>query len=134
MIGGWMTFSGMEGKARYGSSPLKEILPVKILATDDRMETPEGLVPRVLHPEHPILAGIPTQWPFFLGYNQLLPGRGEILMTIGDDPFLAIDSVGKGRVGAFASDVLPHWGPKEFYDWEYYSQFWGQLVKWLAGK
>jgi uncharacterized membrane protein len=134
MIGGWMTFSGMEGKARYASSPLAEILPVKMLSHDDRVEAPEGLVPLVAQPNHPILAGIPTEWPFFLGYNKLLPGSGQILMTIAGDPFLAVDTVGKGRVGAFASDVLPHWGPKEFIEWTYYSKFWGQLVKWLANK
>lgn len=133
MIGGWMAFSGFHAKAMYASTPLTEILPVRVQRHDDRMEIPEGVHPQVMQPEHPILNGIPTEWPWFLGYNQVLPSKGETLMTINGDPLLVVNQEGKGRVGAFTSDVLPHWAPKEFVNWEHYGRFWGNLFKWLAG-
>jgi len=134
MVGGWMSFCGFHGKARYHATPLVEILPVKMSISDDRMEIPEGAVPQVTCANHPVLAGIPAEWPFFLGYNKTFFDRGETLMTINNDPMLVVDTVGKGRVAVFTSDVLPHWGPKEFVTWEYYGRFWGQLFKWLAGQ
>jgi uncharacterized membrane protein len=134
MIGGWMAFSGFHAKARYAMTPLADILPVKICNYDDRMEIPEGLVPEVVLPTHPILEGVKGEWPFFLGYNKTFFDRGQTLMTINNDPMLVVDSVGKGRVAVFTSDVLPHWGPKEFVAWEHYGRFWAQLFKWIAGK
>lgn len=117
----------------YASTALTEILPVQVQRHDDRMEIPEGVHPEVLERDHAILREI-SEWPWFLGYNQVLPLRGETLMTINGDPMLVVDSVGAGRVGVFTSDVLPHWGPKEFVGWEYYGKFWGNLYKWLAGE
>lgn len=134
MVGGWMSFAGFHAKAKYYSTPLTEILPVKLCTHDDRMEMPEGVFPETVIPNHPILTGIPSEWPFFLGYNKTYPERGKILMTINDDPFLVVDQVEKGRVATFASDVLPHWGPKEFVAWEYYGKFWAQLFRWVASK
>ena len=134
MVGGWMAFSGFHGKAMYFSTPLTEILPVKMCTWDDRMETPEGVVPSVLIPDHPILSGIPADWPYFMGYNKTFIDKGSTIMTINDDPFLVVDSIGKGRVAIFSSDLLPHWAPKKFVQWEYYGRFWGQLFKWVAGK
>ena len=42
MVGGYMTFQGIDGKARYHGTPVEEALPVDILPHDDRAETPEG--------------------------------------------------------------------------------------------
>ncbi len=134
MVGGWMSFSGFQAKARYHITPLAEILPVGLCTYDDRMEIPEGIVPEVANPEHPILKGIPTDWPFFLGYNKTAYRQGENLMTIDGDPLLVVDRVGRGRVAVFTSDVLPHWGPQEFVSWDYYGRFWAQLFRWVAGK
>jgi uncharacterized membrane protein len=132
MVGGWMAFGGFHGKAMYHATPLTEILPVGVQAHDDRMEIPEGVHPVVVQPDHAILAGIPDAWPWLLGYNRVLPGRGQTLMTINGDPLLVVDEAGRGRVAIYASDVLPHWAPKEFIAWPYYGRFWGQLIKWLA--
>ncbi len=134
MIGGWMAFSGFQAKARYHATPLAEILPVKVATYDDRMEIPEGVVPQVACANHPILSGVSGEWPFFLGYNQTFYKQGEVVMTINNDPLLVVDQVGRGRVGVFTSDVLPHWGPKEFVTWEHYGRFWSQLFRWVAGK
>ena len=65
MVGGYMTFQGIEGKARYHGTPVEEALPVTISTSDDRAETPEGVSPEVLIVQHPIVAGLPSRWPVF---------------------------------------------------------------------
>jgi uncharacterized membrane protein len=134
MVGGYMSFSGIQGKANFHASPLKDVLPVKMYGYDDRMESPEGVTPVYTQAGHPILQGIPAEWPFFLGFNRLIPAEGEVLMTCLDEPFLAVREVGQGRTAAFASDCSPHWAPMEFVNWEYYNTFWNRLVAWLARK
>lgn len=42
MIGGYMTYGGMDGKGKWKGSVLEEILPVSLLGGDDRTEVPEG--------------------------------------------------------------------------------------------
>jgi uncharacterized membrane protein len=133
MVGGYMSFSGLEGKAHYEMTALADVLPVGMLGRDDRVERPAGVVPKV-ELDHEVLAGIDGEWPWFLGYNRLLPkDTGDVLMTIGGDPFLVVGEHGKGRVGAFASDCSPHWGTPEFLAWEHYGRLWGQLLGWLGG-
>jgi len=40
---------------------------------------------------HPILKGIAGEWPVFLGYNRFTARpEGNVLLTIGDDPFLVV--------------------------------------------
>lgn len=57
-----------------------------------------------------------------------------MLVKAGDDPFLAVHEYGDGRTAAFASDCSPHWGPKEFLDWDGYANLWNGIVTWLAKK
>ena len=42
MIGGYFSFQGIDGKARWRNTPVEEALPVSCLAYDDRLEIPEG--------------------------------------------------------------------------------------------
>jgi uncharacterized membrane protein len=135
MIGGWMAFGGFHGKAHYAYSPLAQLLPVKIAPHDDRMETPEGIYPR-LTGAHEILAGLPSDWPDFLGYNKLEQRGGTLLAEFAEtgDPLLIVDEIGKGRVGVFTSDILPHWGSPRFVAWDGYVPFWEQFFRWLARK
>ena len=58
MVGGYMTFQGIEGKARYHDTPVEEALPVTISAFDDRRETPQGVTPEVAIADHPIVCGL----------------------------------------------------------------------------
>lgn len=136
MIGGWMSFGGFHGKAHYSHSPLADFLPVKIEAGDDRMETPAGVYPDVLMSEHPILRGLPTEWPDFLGYNRFSARGGETLMRFREtgDPLLVVDNLGEGRLACFASDILPHWGSPRFQDWPHFVTFWDRFFTWLGGK
>ena len=132
MIGGYLTFQGIDGRGRWHGTAVEDVLPVTISPNDDRVEMPEGFNPVVVA-EHPVLEGIPKEWPYFLGYNKLVArADAEVLMTSNTgDPFLAVREVGRGRTAAFASDCAPHWGSTEFYEWEYYGQFWVQLIQWL---
>jgi len=71
MIGGYLSFAGIEGKARYHRTPVEDALPVVISETDDRAEMPQGVVPAARAPDHPVLAGLPAAWPALLGYNRV---------------------------------------------------------------
>lgn len=135
MIGGYMTFQGIDGKGRWHDTPVERVLPVNISPVDDRVEVPEGIRPVVLQAAHPILDGISSEWPLFLGYNRttLKPGA-KLLAEASGDPFIAVQEVGEGRTAVFTSDCSPHWRPLAFVNWPSYGRFWTQLVRWLAGK
>lgn len=134
MVGGYLTFQGIYGAGCWHQTPVEDVLPVTLRPNDDRMEVPEGFNP-VVAAQHPILEGLPAEWPFFLGYNKTVArDDSQVLMTVGDkgDPFLAVRELGHGRTAAFTSDCAPHWGSNEFYEWKHYSRFWIQLSEWLA--
>jgi uncharacterized membrane protein len=133
MIGGYMSFSGIGGRAHYHRTPVEEVLPVNILPYDDRVEVPEGFTPQVMQPDHPVVAGLGTRWPILLGYNRVAAKpESQVILSYGQDPILAIWSFGHGRAAAFASDCAPHWGSAEFVAWSYYPLFWAQLLGWLT--
>jgi uncharacterized membrane protein len=134
MVGGYLSFSGIGGRAAYHFTPIADILPVGLHGIDDRIETPEGCTPTAVG-SHPVIDELPTDWPWFLGYNRLRPiEEGDVLARVGDDPFLAVRDVGAGRTAAFASDCSPHWGSPDFLAWEGYAPLWTGLVRWLAGE
>ena len=135
MMGGYMSFQGIDGKAKYAGSPIEEILPIRMMVTDDRFEAPEGVTPEIVDANHPILKNVSAQWPHFLGYNILSEKPGaQVIAKCGDHVFMAAGEYGKGRTFAFASDVAPHWGPQEFMEWESYSTLFVNMVNWLAAK
>lgn len=132
MVGGYMSFTGIDAKTRYGQTAVKDILPVKCLDIDDRAEHPEGILPKIVK-EHEALKGLPKEWPHFLGYNKTLAiEEGEVLATIGDDPFIAVGDFGKGKSAVFTSDCAPHWGSPEFVSWEFYDQLWKGILDYLT--
>lgn len=134
MIGGYLSFNGIEGKARYGGTPIEEALPVELVPGDDRVEVPEGVRPRVRAADHPIVAGVAGEWPELLGYNQLRIRAGAtVVASVGGDPLVAACPHGNGRSVAFASDCGPHWAPPAFCTWEGYAPLWQGIVRWAAG-
>ncbi len=134
MVGGYMTFQGIDGKARYHATPVEEALPVTLKETDDRIEAPEGLMPRVELPQHPIVSGITGPWPALLGLNQVsAKDNAELIATAGGYPLLVAGTFGKGRGVAFTSDCAPHWAPPAFVAWEHYNRLWSQMVRWASG-
>jgi uncharacterized membrane protein len=134
MIGGYLTFQGIDAKGRYAGSPVEEALPITMQTVDDRVEAPEGTEPRVLMADHPIVAGLPETWPRLLGYNRLTARTGaQVIAKAGNDPLLVAGTYGNGRSVAFASDCGPHWAPPEFVEWDGYATLWQQLVGWVTG-
>jgi uncharacterized membrane protein len=134
MVGGYMSFQGIDGKARYKDTEIEEILPVTMLPYDDRLEAPDGIHIEIVDKNHKILDGIPEKWPHFLGYNKLkIKPNARLIAQHNDNAFIAVSDYNKGRTLSFASDFAPHWGPKEFVNWEYYKTFWVNAVTWLAG-
>ncbi|GAA1317139.1 glutamine amidotransferase [Leucobacter albus] len=132
MVGGYLTFQGIEGKANYRNTPLASVLPVEMEVGDDREETPEGALP-VVAAAHAITAPIAGEWPAILGHHRLAAKPGaEVLVTVGDYPLLVVAEEGDGRVAAFASDMGPHWLPAEFIAWQGFAALWQGLTSWLA--
>lgn len=135
MIGGYLSFTGIDGKARYGMSPLAEVLPVTMLPYDDRIELPEGIKVSIREPGHPILGNTPREWPNLLGYNRLVAKPDAVVVAeAGDDPMLTVGDYRDGRTVAFASDLAPHWAPDEFLYWEHYADLWIGILSWASGK
>jgi len=135
MIGGYLSFAGIEGKARYHDTAVETALPVTISLHDDRAERPEGIQPVVTEPGHPVLEGVPRDWPPLLGYNRLMAkSAAQVLVRCDADPLLTVGGHGAGRSAAFASDCAPHWCPPGFMAWPGYDPLWGNLVRWLTGQ
>ncbi len=135
MCGGYYSFAGIYGAAKYYRSPLEEILPVNIFTFDDRVETPEGSQPEVVDPAHALVAGMQGQWPQLLGFNELeLKPQAHLIVRAGKYPLLASMQVDKGRTLAWASDIGPHWCPLSFAEWPGYAKLWVNVVNWLASR
>ena len=135
MCGGYYSFAGIYAGAKYYRTPIEEILPVNIYTFDDRVERPDGPLPQIIQPQHPIVNGITGAWPYLLGFNELqLKPSADLIASVDGYPLLAVQQVGKGRTLAWASDIGPHWCPEPFVTWDGYSRLWRQAVEWLAGK
>ena len=60
MIGGYLTFQGIDGRARWHRTAVEEALPVTCLPNDDRIEAPEGFRAEVTAPDSPLVQGLPA--------------------------------------------------------------------------
>ena len=132
-VGGYLTFTGIDAKARWGVVPLADALPVRLLERDDRVELPAGEAPQVVA-EHPIVRGLDSVWPALLGLNEITAKAGsEVIAECGGHPLLVVGDYGAGRSAAFTSDVAPHWAPEAFVQWAGYQRLFDRTVSWLAG-
>ena len=132
MIGGYLTFSGVDAKGKWHDTAVQEVLPVEVLTVDDRMERCEGIRP-VTVKEHEALKEIQSEWPEVLGYNKtILKPEAELAVTVGEDPFIAFGEYGKGKSAVFTSDCAPHWAPMEFCQWDEYDKVWQGIMDWLT--
>ena len=136
MIGGWLSFAGIQGKGMYGDTKIEELLPVTCMprGADDRMEITQGYTLELDDPEHPIVKGIDWESPYmFLGYNKVyLKEDAHLVASYNGDVQIATRQVGKGRSCVFTSDVGPHWAGN-FLDHPDYAKFWQQITRWTAG-
>lgn len=126
MVGGYMSFAGVGGRARYARTALAEVLPVEISHHDDRVETPQGVEPRTVNVPNET---VPEVWPAVLGYNRLTASPdAEVWATVGDDPLLVVGDAGTGSTFAFATDCAPHWAPRSFLEWEHLPAVWEAIL------
>ncbi len=127
MIGGYMSFAGKGGQARYGMTPLADVLPVEIAAADDRVETPSGAVPKNRGVPN---ADLPDEWPHVLGYNRMTAkDDAEVWATVQDDPFLTVGNYGEGSSFAYATDCAPHWAPEGLLSWDGLPTLWERILE-----
>ncbi len=83
MVGGYLSFSGVDAKAGYAASPIGDLLPVRVLEVDDRAEHPEGAAVKVLRPDHPAIGPTGEDWPDLLGFNRTEPkAAAEVLAEL----------------------------------------------------
>ena len=138
MVGGYLSFQGINGSARYKGTAIEEILPIDIHPYDDRIEVPEGFNVTIKNEDHEILNGLSGIWPPLLGLNEVVPSKESqtIISTpeaFGSHPLLVVGSYGSGKTMAWTSDIGPHWVSKEFLSWKGYSILWNQILAWLVG-
>lgn len=139
MIGGYFSFQGIDGKARWRATPVEDTLPVTCHPWDDRVEIPEGATAELLVPEHAIFAGIEGTWPPILGVNEVVSRPGaDVLARLpaeqGGHPLLVLGGYGEGRTAAWTSDIGPHWLSPDFCAWPGYARLWQNLLGWLVGR
>jgi uncharacterized membrane protein len=133
MIGGYMTFQGIDAKGQYAGTAVEDALPVTLMRADDRVESPQGAKPSVVIPQHPILKGVPDDWPVLLGYNRVSQKPDTALVaTVGEDPLIVAGYYGQGRGVAFTSDCGPHWSPPPFCEWSGYAGLWNGIAEWAG--
>jgi uncharacterized membrane protein len=134
MVGGYLSFQGIEGKANYRNTVLAQVLPVEMEPGDDREECPQGVHPRSAR-DHPLVAGVEEEWPAILGFQRLVArADAEVAATVGEHPLLVTGRAGQGRALAYASDIGPHWAPEAFTSWDGFALVWDRAVRWLAGE
>ena len=138
MVGGYYSFQGINGAARFRGTPVEDVLPVTMLPFDDRLEVPEGCYLASVDPD-PITADLSVgEAPPLLGLNEVVarPGAKVLLSTNIDEgrthPLLVIGEAGKGRSAAWTSDIGPHWMPNEVLAWSGTATLFGRLLRWLA--
>lgn len=136
MIGGYLSFAGIEGKARYHLTPIEDILPVEIEPYDDRVEDPEGIAVELSPAPHPVITGLPDAVPHVFGYNRvaLKSGAEMLAQTALGDPLIVLGGYGGGRAIAYTTDCVQDWASPELLAWSHYGQLWDRLVQWVAGR
>ncbi len=152
MLGGYHSL----GPGGYGAAPLGEILPV-VLGSRRIGQITEPFLPE-LTPEgvrHPILAGISG---FFPAGSQAEPATvglpplegctrvdgarpGATVLAVCPSqtppmPVLAVQRVDRGRAAVFTGDTTRRWQqtPRALGQDSPFLRFWGQMVRWLAGR
>ena len=138
MAGGYLSFTGFQARANFARTPVAEVLPVTMLAADDRVEAPQGAPVVLTEPGHPIADGwgqLAGSAPALLGYNLVTPREdASVVATVDGDVLVATREVGRGRSLVWTSDIGPHWCPEEFLAWEGFAPLVGGMLRWLAGR
>jgi uncharacterized membrane protein len=139
MAGGYNSFQGMMGTARYHDTPIEECLAVTCSPFPDGLEAPEGLAPHLMA-EHPIVNGLEQSWPPVLGLNKVILNSGDDCQMLTaaiyrgkQYPLLAVRHYGEGRSLAWMSDIGPHWMSQDFMKSPTYGKLMRNMVAWICG-
>jgi len=139
MVGGYLSFQGIDGKARWRRTPVEDVLPVTCLPYDDRVEMPEGTTAVTVNQAHPVLSGIDGPWPLLLGVNEVqVRDRADVEVVAvlpedqGGHPLLVVGEYESGRTAVWTSDIGPHWLSPDFCAWAGYGQLWKNILGWLT--
>ncbi len=151
MLGGYHSL----GPGGYTGAPLGDALPLKLGGRELGQYT-ESFLP-VLTPDgshHPIFANIAGFFPTRQGgaktpglppldgctrVEAARPGA-TVLATLpseaGEMPVLAVQPLDRGRSAVFVADTTRNWqqGPRALGQDSPFLRFWGQMVRWLAGR
>ena len=151
MLGGYHSL----GPGGYAGTPLGDALPARLGSRQIGQFT-EPFLP-VLTPDglrHPILAGIGDFFPTRQGEAKI-PGLppldgctrvegarsgATVLATLpleaGGMPVLAVEPLDRGHTAVFTADTTRKWqqGPRALGRESPFVRFWGQMVRWLAGR
>jgi hypothetical protein len=151
MIGGWGSFTGLVGG--YAGMDIENLLPVRCIPKDDRVNRAAVLIGKKLKPV------------MVCGYNKARPKPGTNTAMVfrhldfkngsprlgAQIPALVLGQHGKGRTAAFLTDCAPHWAG-ELVDWgrkrvsvkvapgnvvevgDLYLKFFRQLLYWTTGQ
>jgi uncharacterized membrane protein len=151
MLGGYHSL----GPGGYAGTPLGQILPI-FLGNREIGQVTEQFLP-TLTPEgvrHPIFANIAEFFPGKQGAAKIAglplldgctrveaarPGASVLALLSNQPdamPVLAVQPVAKGRTAVFTGDTTRKWqqGPKALDRDSPFLRFWGQMVRWLAGR
>lgn len=151
MLGGYHSL----GPGGYELTPLGRILPLR-LGSRDIGQITEPFLPE-LTPEgvrHPIFTNIADYFPTAAGGPKQpgLPSLGGCTRVAGakpgttvlalcpvdenKSPVLAVARVDSGRAAVFTGDTTRRWqqGPRAVGQESPYLRFWGQTIRWLAGR
>ena len=138
MIGGYFSFQGINGAARWHKTPVEEALPVTCLPSTIGSRCPKGFAAELVEPDHPVLQGLGGDWPLLLGVNEveLKPEGAGSLAKLPDEegghPLLVAGTHGKGRTLAWTSDIGPHWVPDASSPGTAMPAFGAQALDWLT--
>ena len=135
MAGGYLSYQGINGAARYHATPIEEVLPVELDPYDDRVECPEGIQPKTTRTSTRLLRASKPRGRTSSGTTGSGRRRGRRYWPLSDsDPLLVAGEHGKGRAVAWTSDIGPHWCPKEFAEWNGYTALWRRMIAWASGE
>lgn len=139
MVGGYYSFQGINGGARYAGTAVEAVLPVSIHRFDDRLELPQGVCaqPKATAVGHAVLDGVHGEYPYLLGINEVVAKpAATTLLALPDDegshPLLVVGEAGRGRSAAWTTDIGPHWLPNEFLHWDGFRILWSNLISWTC--
>jgi uncharacterized membrane protein len=129
MVGGYLSFTGIEAKANYRSTPLAAVLPVDLEIADDRQETPHGATAAVTEEGRAHLPTLEQPWPPILGFQRFTAKAGtQTLAVVDGHPLVVVGGVGAGRSAAVATDMGPHWLSSEFMSWAGFNDLWNGVL------